>query len=197
MVIMGQLISLTSNPDGQTTYMHKGQKVKTKTNNMILVILQFHTQTSKQICRTTFYFLHNISRKRLTAIKIYLSKNGLKTKVRKTNILTSQTIFFFRVHGNKHRQQAHALTRADVTRAVQFIGNYAKDHGILLPGRIPGYRRCDLQLLPSNTTKKSVWELYVAATESVQIRVSSYRAFLFIWKKYLPHIVIIKEHQQN
>ena len=30
MIIMGQLISLTSIPDGQTTYMHRGQKVKTK-----------------------------------------------------------------------------------------------------------------------------------------------------------------------
>ena len=40
MVIMGQVISLTSNPDGQTTYMHKGQKVKT-IKKMILVILQF------------------------------------------------------------------------------------------------------------------------------------------------------------
>ena len=96
------------------------------------------------------------------------------------------------MHGNRHRQPAHALTPADVTRAVQFIGNYAEDHGILLPGRIPGYKRCDLQLLPSNSTKKSVWELYVAATETLPIRVTSYRAFLLIWKKYLPHIVIIK-----
>ena len=173
MVIMGQLISLTSNPDGQTTYMHKGQKVKTKTNNMILVILQFHTQTSKQICRTTFYFLHNISRKRLTAIKIYLSKNGLKTKVRKTNILTSQTIFFFRVHGNKHRQQAHALTRADVTRAVQFIGNYAKDHGILLPGNQCGsYMQLQQRVYRSEYHHTGHFCLY--------------------GKQYLPHIFIMK-----
>ena len=81
-----------------------------------------------------------------------------------------------------YRQPAHALTSTDVTRAVRFIVNYANDHGILLPGRIPGYKRCDLQLLPSNRTKKSVWELFVAATESVAIRVSSYRAFLLIWK---------------
>ena len=32
----------------------------------------------------------------------------------------------------------------------------------------------------------------VAATETLPIRVTSYRAFLLIWKKYLPHIVIIK-----
>ena len=46
MVIMGQLISLTSNPDGQTTYMHKGQKVKTKTNNMIVYETNFKTDLS-------------------------------------------------------------------------------------------------------------------------------------------------------
>ena len=57
------------------------------------------------------------------------------------------------MHGNRHRQPAHGLTPADVTRAIQFIGHYAEDHGILLPGRIPGYKRCDLQLLPSTVQK--------------------------------------------
>lgn len=37
---------------------------------------------------------------------------------------------------------------------------------MVLPGRIPGYKSADIQLLPSNTTKRHVWELYQeAATE--------------------------------
>lgn len=36
---------------------------------------------------------------------------------------------------------------------VKFIVSYAEDNAILLPGRIPGYKRDDVQLLPSNTTK--------------------------------------------
>ena len=37
---------------------------------------------------------------------------------------------------------------------------------MVLPGQIPGYKSADIQLLPSNTTKCHVWELYKeAATE--------------------------------
>ena len=35
-----------------------------------------------------------------------------------------------------------------------FLANHAKEHAILLPGRIPGHKRDDMQLLPSSTTRK-------------------------------------------
>ena len=48
----------------------------------------------------------------------------------------------------------------DIKNVVQYILQYADGHAILLPGRIPGYRRYDLQLLPSSTKKRKVWLLY-------------------------------------
>ena len=59
-----------------------------------------------------------------------------------------------RVHGNAKRLQKHSLKLDEVKTLVTFLSNYAEKNAILLPGRIPGYKRDDLQLLPSNTTKK-------------------------------------------
>ena len=59
-----------------------------------------------------------------------------------------------RVHGNAKRLPKHALKLDEVKNLVTFLHNYAEKNAILLPGRIPGYKRDDLQLLPSNTTKK-------------------------------------------
>ena len=56
----------------------------------------------------------------------------------------------------------------------------------------PGYKRSDIQLLPSNTTKRAVWTSYVSATETLPMKVAGYRAFCMIWKKYLPNIIITK-----
>ena len=58
-----------------------------------------------------------------------------------------------RIHGNTKRLPKHALKLHEVKNLVTFLNNFA-ENAILLPGRIPGYKRDDLQLLPSNTTKK-------------------------------------------
>ena len=52
------------------------------------------------------------------------------------------------VHGNKNRIPKDALSVDDMERVVTFIQNYAEEHGVLLPGTVPGYSRDDLKLLP-------------------------------------------------
>ena len=59
-----------------------------------------------------------------------------------------------RIHGNVRRIPKHALKLHEVKNLVTFLSNFAEKNAILLPGRIPGYKRDDLQLLPSSTTKK-------------------------------------------
>ena len=59
-----------------------------------------------------------------------------------------------RVHGNTKHACKHALKFDEIKNLVTFIGNYAEKHAILLPGRIPGYKKDNIQLLPSSTTKK-------------------------------------------
>ena len=59
-----------------------------------------------------------------------------------------------RMHGNARRAPPNTLSKQDKENVVQFIKSYARANSILLPRRIPGYKRDDLQLLPSSTTKK-------------------------------------------
>ena len=61
----------------------------------------------------------------------------------------------------------HALHLSDIEYVVSFVRNYADDSAILLPGRISGYKRDDVVLLPSSTTKTAVWNLYCTAAKNV------------------------------
>ena len=93
--------------------------------------------------------------------------------------------------------------------ALKFIRSYAAAHAILLPGRIPGYKRDDLQLLPSATAKRFMFilkhqmmqlsslfqalhDLYEAAAEAMPIRAVSYKLFCKLWRTLLAHITVIK-----
>lgn len=49
-----------------------------------------------------------------------------------------------RVHGNTRRLPKHALKLEEVKNLVTFLNNHAEKNAILLPGRIPGYKRDDL-----------------------------------------------------
>ena len=57
-------------------------------------------------------------------------------------------------HKNSRRLLHNTLPHECKVHVVKFLQNFAEEHAILLPGRIPGYKRDDLQLLLSNTTKK-------------------------------------------
>lgn len=56
-----------------------------------------------------------------------------------------------------------ALTAEDTERIVKFLQAYTEDHGLVLPGRIPGYKQNDIKLLPSSNTKQAIWKQYSEA----------------------------------
>ena len=80
----------------------------------------------------------NTGKDRFMSLKASYSASGLTT----------------RVHGNTKHAPKNALKFEEIKNLVSFINNYAEKHAILLPGRIPGYKKDNLQLLPSSTTKK-------------------------------------------
>ena len=64
------------------------------------------------------------------------------------------------------RTQVHphnATSLPDVVLVVKFVMQYAEDHTILLPGGVACNKQDDIQLFPSSTTKREVWEFYQAA----------------------------------
>ena len=58
-----------------------------------------------------------------------------------------------RVHGNAKRPPPNSLSFQDNEILLHYVEMYARANAILPPGRIPGYSRDDLELLPSSTTK--------------------------------------------
>ena len=65
-------------------------------------------------------------------------------------------------------------------------------NAMVLPGRVPGYKSSDIQLLPSSTTKHQVWELYQQAATLESMRLVSYSTFTSLWRQLLPHVVVMK-----
>ncbi|KAL8595653.1 hypothetical protein ACOMHN_025689 [Nucella lapillus] len=57
------------------------------------------------------------------------------------------------------------LTLQDTQQVVQFIRNYAEEHAISLPGRVPGFKRDDILLLPSAHVKSSIYRRYKQSAE--------------------------------
>ena len=90
------------------------------------------------LCKATYNFLHGVGNHRVKAIKKSYLQNGLTP----------------RIHGNAGRMPHNALTYTQINNIVKFIINYAEQHAILLPGRIPSHKRDDLKLLPSSDSKK-------------------------------------------
>ena len=79
------------------------------------------------MCKNTFCFLHNIGILKLNAIKASWLNNGLRLRER------------------KHITAHNATKLSDIKLVVCYILNYAEDHAILLPGRVPGFKRDDIQ----------------------------------------------------
>ena len=126
------------------------------------------------MCRKTYLFLHNIGASRFKAIRANYMERGIA----------------FRTHGNFNKLPPNACSTSDIQNVTTYISNYASVHGILLPGRIPGYKRCDLQLLPSHLTRKAVWRDYLQANAISTGRLYSYQTFCRYWRKYVPKVII-------
>ena len=163
LVVMGELRALTLR-DGLTR--RAGERKQT--------FSKFHFG-GHRVCQKTFCFLHNIGRGKFNAIKQSWLENGLRPRERK----------YFSPH--------NATSLSDIQLVIRFILQYAEDNAILLPGRVPGYKRDDIQLLPSSVTKREVWELYTAALPDRQAsRTVGYCLFCRLWKQLTPHVVVTK-----
>lgn len=62
-----------------------------------------------------------------------------------------------------HDNNTRAISYEDTERVVNFVTNFTEEHGLVLPGCVPGYKRDDLRLLPSSETKASIHRKYEQA----------------------------------
>ena len=120
-----------------------------------------------QICRDTFKYMHSIGQDKLNNLIKHYKENGVQPHV----------------HKNSKCRPRHALKLEDTRAVVDFIFNFAEANCIILPGRAPRHWKTDVKLLPSNCSKRTVYESYCTAVELTGIR-----------KVALLHSVICGKH---
>ena len=136
-----------------------------------------HYHAGRAICETTFMFLHGIGETRLKNLRKSLKESGIAP----------------RIHGNTKCRPHHALSFNSVEYVVTFLLNYSVEHGLLLPGRVPGYSRSDIKLLPSSTSKRRIWKVYQqACQQDPSIHSVAYSTFCRLWRTLLPSLVLMK-----
>ncbi|ELU02793.1 hypothetical protein CAPTEDRAFT_215576 [Capitella teleta] len=62
--------------------------------------------------------------------------------------------------GGRKNTLKPALTYEQIREVVAFLINYLEEHALHLPGRVPGYRKDDITLLPISHTKTVVYKTY-------------------------------------
>ena len=67
-----------------------------------------------------------------------------------------------------------------------FCSTFVDQHDLVLPGRVHGFARDDLRVLPSHLARKAIWQLYDTAVCPLVIL----RAFCQLWKQLLPSVVV-------
>ena len=95
--------------------------------------------------------------------------------------------------GGRHNN-IRSFTYDDVKHAASFISNYAEEHALVLPGRVPGFRRDDIKLLPSSETKRKVYQGYVTATMADGMLFHNIYSKIFLSRRCVSMILIIVFH---
>ncbi|XP_065901333.1 uncharacterized protein [Dysidea avara] len=131
MVILGSLMTTLNRSENIIDGRHKAKRRQRNYSDYM------HNRVP--VCSVTFGFLYGIGPKtRLQSIRSHYLECGMTP----------------RVHGNTKCLPHNAMPFDVINAAVKFLQNYAEQHAILLPGRIPGYKRDNMKLLPSSSSKK-------------------------------------------
>ena len=128
----------------------------------------------KPVCKTTFLYLLNISKNLLQNVSQHYNSEGLTP----------------RVHGNKGRLPSNTSSFETTSHVKTFISEYAANHALPLPGRIPGYRDESISLISSS--ESSVWEFYQRSCIAADLNPVSYSLFVQLWQELIPWVVIAK-----
>ena len=121
--------------------------VGTKRNRTSRCTYQFQ---SVLICKEVFLHLYGISYSRLRGLKEHYETHGI----------------YPRTHGNTKRLPSNTLPQSTTENVHNFLTNYIEENAFVLPGRIPGFKSKDVNVVSSSETKMSVWCVYTATCET-------------------------------
>ena len=97
-----------------------------------------------------------------------------------------------RTHGNTRRLPKHTLSYETQKSVVTFLFNFSSQNSLVLPGRVPGFSKTDIRLLPSSLSKRAIWRQYKEAMESVGDQSVAYTTFCRLWQTLVPYLVVMK-----
>ncbi|KAL3045312.1 hypothetical protein OYC64_013556 [Pagothenia borchgrevinki] len=167
LVLLGK-ISSNINLSKETACAKRGHQ-KERKQQRTSYILDGH-----KICRETFKFLHGISQDKLTGIIKFYKEHGLAPRMRRGGRVVTKRMLSFE----------------DIQRIVRFITNFADVFAMPLPGRIPGFKRTDISVLPTTETKSSVWRKYKVQMQEKGHRAAGNSTFRKLWKELTPSVII-------
>ena len=96
------------------------------------------------------------------------------------------------MHGNARKRRHNQTETEQVEKIKGFIEQFADNHAMPLPGRLPTHKDYRVMLLPSDMSKSAVYRFYVRACESEHVRCVCRLTFENIWKELCPYIAAMK-----
>ena len=128
-----------------------------------------------QVCQKVLLFVRAMSRTRFKNLWDSVSNHGVVD----------------RVHGNTRKRPHNAFSFSSIENASQFIVNTSDTHGLPLPGRLP---TCEekVVVLPSDMSKRKVYNNYKVACVQQQLKPMKKSAFLKVWQGLHPNIGTMK-----
>jgi len=113
---------------------------------------------SVSICKEMFIHLNGIGYNRLCRLKEHYERYGIHP----------------RTHGNTKTLPSNTLPQSNTENVHRFLTNYIEENAFVLPGRIPGFKQEDVQVLSPSETKTSVWHVYTATCKASGEQAVSY-----------------------
>lgn len=170
MFVMGQLTA-NSNFLPQTSSLNRNTPHERKK------AYTTYRHQGQPICLDMFLVFHGVSKNKFRHIAQSLHVHGIQP----------------RIHGNTKRLPKNTLSMASVQHTLLFLLNYSEQHGVLLPGRVPGYSRDDVRLLPSSSSRRTIHKIYLEAELlAPDITPVAYRTFCRLWQLQMPHLLLMK-----
>ena len=123
-----------------------------------------------------FLHLYGLSYSRFHRLKEHYEQNGLSQ----------------RIHGNSKRLPHNTLQQAINEDVKNFLTNYVEENAVLLPERIPGFKKDDIRQLSSSETKMNVWRMFKRTCKESGKHAVCYTTFVKLWEQFRPDVVVAK-----
>lgn len=128
------------------------------------------------ICRKMFLFSYPCGLRRFKNLLNHYNLHGVEV----------------RKHGSSNKSVSNptSIQPEEITKVVELIKFLADRIALPLPGRLPKFKDYKIMKLPSNETKSSVYQKYIATLDSDERKISN-RSFRRIWSKYVAHLLFM------